>query len=1729
MNPKIVLCLVILCILSSMAIAQAPSSGCCVNPGAVTLVCATERLVSSTECCPTKNLNPTYYNSTHGPSTQAECLGQQGPAFFFPDEFCEDRQECKLGCCCPAGEIKSQMQCTGSGNTFKEGRRDCAVACALPQCSDNLDNDLNGCKDNGADTGCTSPSDPTESGGQCQNVVGVGCENINYVPKVNNLLVRAVQGEKKLQLSWETECPSTLVANDVYRCAGKSCTNFELIGSTPHGSFTDEDALLKFETTYTYKIQSRFSVQTAKAVAQAQGSMGNLECWNKFDSVPFCIHESYYNQYKQYLIQNVAGFTQQSFQQNVKSTFGSKLNKAFTCTPSNVLSNELPPACSALEVCVVKGSEPACVAMSECNPEPDNIFGLFGTKIDCEEDNYCFFDRSISTIDACYQCSPIMSCYDYKSQESCEGEDQISGDNCQVHNCIWKSLSLELGTGVCVDTTTDNCVWCDKAGTDGIDSSASVSSVFEQCSLSKADLLSTEVDVCYFQGSEGVALNCKDVDCSDYDSVDCPLGIPEFDEFNVPKKVTDKCKIATCQTFGSLCHKNANKDTLIDCQNPECEADVFAPNTTMVPIIDRGVYKRLFIQIVDQANGQSVPTLRTTNNYKTYLCNEPCGGTGHPFDKFTSSYELIISNKKIFDSNNGSVLITLNENQNTIRYYSEDPSKNLGRVNTIQIIGSNTTTGPIIFRANVTQANVVDGRYYTRQRKPTIEIEFLEDAIITSAALLVDGSGVRLGMDYNVNKVKKNSLTVANNLNPGKYTLELNAKNEKGIFMEKVYSIEIFIDDVPPLVTAITPADKALLKTANVAFSITFDSEANFKSMKINAEDINTSKFSTTDKKTYTATFELPDGNKQISVSAEDYAGNAGSFTSTFVLNAKPLVISLRKPQFGVAPSYTFDLIVETDNDATCKFDLDDNLEFSLMNQFDSTGAILHTKTNFVGISDGDKKIHTLNVRCNDPVQGGEKLQTFDLSVDTEPPILKTAFAFPNPVVEDPRITTFKIETNKDAICKYSEKQTDFAKMEGTFIGFSNNTFSNVNKAEVQVDKDQSYLYHVACQARSGLISETKDIAFSADTKIPIQIKSNTLAYSNTSSITLAVETNKKAQCKYSPSDPKVTQGTVFGNPDYAHTRVLTLDAGKYTYYVVCKDPLAQAWSPALAITFTLDITPPIMISVDDTSPLTDNPEYEWRVDRLRAKWLGEDNETEVQNYLYTIEEFGTLNTIVNWTPSTIENEWVWLTKQNGTLSLVPGTKYFVRVMAKNIVGLFSDPLESDGVTIDPSLIPANCTNGARDSHETDVDCGGACNLCGEGKICAGDSDCLSGFCNAENICKGPTCADGVKNQDETDLDCGGSKCEKCPADKQCLADSDCQTNFCSFGYCKEAQACFDGILSGSETDVDCGGACPTKCASGAACNSDTDCNEGTKCISSVCKVCAEGDINCNGIPDSDENREKDTDGDGIPDAWELEMGLDPNDPSDADADFDKDGLSNLDEYKQRFSEFGESTDANNPDSDGDGVSDKVEVDKGFDPNDPSSKPKSIWSLIWLILLVVLLLSGLGAGSYYYFNKYAKPKKVPFRPMPIRPLTPMARRPMPIQKAESKKPDTLFKKREIEKRSGRSKLLDAFGSSSAAPAEEPKKTSPKEEPPKEEPEEPEEPEDTEEDAEEPDDEDEDSKEDKKARKKREHDDDVFKELKKINKEEFISKVKEPSRRQARKESLQKLQKMKRKK
>jgi len=105
-----------------------------------------------------------------------------------------------------------------------------------------------------------------------------------------------------------------------------------------------------------------------------------------------------------------------------------------------------------------------------------------------------------------------------------------------------------------------------------------------------------------------------------------------------------------------------------------------------------------------------------------------------------------------------------------------------------------------------------------------------------------------------------------------------------------------------------------------------------------------------------------------------------------------------------------------------------------------------------------------------------------------------------------------------------------------------------------------------------------------------------------------------------------------------------------------------------------------------------------------------------------------------------------------------------------------------------------------------------------------------------------------------------------------------------------------------------------------------------------------DGDVNNENVVE-----EPDSDGDGLTDAEETELGTDPNkadtdddgrtDKEEVDgesdplvADADEDGLNDGEE-------FAANTDPNNADTDGDGAADGLEVERETDPNDPTSFP----------------------------------------------------------------------------------------------------------------------------------------------------------------------------------------------
>jgi len=232
---------------------------------------------------------------------------------------------------------------------------------------------------------------------------------------------------------------------------------------------------------------------------------------------------------------------------------------------------------------------------------------------------------------------------------------------------------------------------------------------------------------------------------------------------------------------------------------------------------------------------------------------------------------------------------------------------------------------------------------------------------------------------------------------------------------------------------------------------------------------------------------------------------------------------------------------------------------------------------------------------------------------------------------------------------------------------------------------------------------------------------------------------------------------------------------------------------------------------------------------------------------------------------------------------------------------------------------------------------------------------------------------------------------------------------------------------------------CIRKCKVDSSCRKDVDCESGLLCDS---KICTDTSGSRGGILLGDGSRrpaeslgggggefgisgeEKDTDNDGIPDIWEIRNGLDLNDPSDSNLDFDQDGIINIQEYS-----YG--TNPNNADTDGDGISDKQEIDRGTNPLVLEDKSGVGFGTLFFIIMILVVLAG---GSYLVYNHVNKNmqqrsfevnERLPDFSPAYKPTQQVPRKPLVKTKVED-----VVKERRKEKEAEREKLLEAFDNKS---------------------------------------------------------------------------------------------------
>jgi hypothetical protein len=1543
--------------------------------------------------------------------------------------------QASIGCCCDPvvknGSFTTPAACASLGFTFIGPPPSIAVTCSQ-HCNATLAPSPGGlCGDGVCQAGETAASCPED----CAPVV-TGCGSPVYKPAPANLAATPVKGKKALRLSFSLPCTADYL--NISRCAGEGCENFKSVAIIPSTTvFTDEDASLEFNVPYTYSVTAYYSISGDSDPALATGNAGDLECWHQQDTT-FCVNYFSYDQFRDYLTKFGYGGTpasafNSSFGINVNTTFATRLNKAWLCNDKNLLIEPSPKvACDARQnqFCVSDEKGPRCAAREICNTGADP-FGLYGTPQNCELfgviPRYCFFDKTSTVKDKCYNCDPKMTCYDYKSKSACEK------DNCGAGDCQWNNVYDDLGIGVCIDKRYNNCKLCTSNGTAGIENSGAASLVWDACREEKSNALANVLYPCFYDKDKKISKTCDEASCSDYTALQCnspPDGIKLKPDNSIEAKSTDICGIGVCEyRLTTGCVKNADGSTgagFQDCKpgNSTCEMDYFPPLSTLIPTGQANRIDFINIRLFDQINKTSAPQDYTSKpGYKLYLCVQNSTNTclnAQTYSIATNSSKLSLKNTILKDGNK--TVAKLATGNNTLWFYGRDAANNLEIIKHIDLYSCDNCNGPRLLEINITGGRVIGKSIYTLAKRPTFNLLFDEPTQITYFDISRPGEGIALEQHTTGMSTYHSFTPIADLL--GTYNFSINGHNSKSIYVDPPGISYVLVVDPELAGLTISPPDGSYFNATSVTIELNFTRPVTLDSVqlltdifddpyvpKTTSREIGSSFKVSNNNQTFTAKIDnIAGGKVTIAVDAQGFNGLDIYKQSSFYIATRKPSIRLLQPAFGVTPFSIFNVTVETPLPSTCAYVYDtpsapNPSDFEFFKAFEGSGTI-HT-TSGITIPYNAQREYPIHAYCNFE-NFGIVQRTFNLTQDTEPVSIVRAYAEPAVIAEqyipDKEIyaTTLKVQLSKPGFCKYSLITSNFAQMENTFPGYDLLP-REVLAAPVNVTEKKSYSYYITCKGKNQLLSEPISVPFTVDLSLPLNVSSSTPIGFGTLNFTIGVVANKRVFCYFGERPDDATRCMGACTSGYTQWQQITVqNAGEYSYYVKCAHVSGEQ-SDLIRIPVLIDTTPPVMEYVKDDGVFEDDPDVTWSKSKIRTAFKGRDEDVNISYYLVSLQGLPEKQLVVKDLVSNMtDGEYHYISQtQNGSpFTLQNNKRYSFSVKAVSQVGLQSEPMESDGVRVDITREPEPCKNGDKDAGEIAVDCGGECNGCPEGTTCTANEDCATNYC--DGTCKIASCEDGVQNGLESDVDCGGQVCNKCENDKGCIRHTDCASEYCDLlkSVCTEAPPCANKVIDPGETDVDCGGPCE-RCSEGKTCEERTDCEEPLWCKHDL-KVCTSepaGDDDHDGLTDDidkclntpaddqvDENgcglSQRYTLGDEINDRWRTDnFGCIDCQEAAAEADPDKDTLTNLQEFKL-------GTNPNKKDTDGDGWKDNVEIERGTDPLDPASHPPSGFLGFLKVLFILLAIGGIAYGVYIVLMQQKEKRK---------PAIPAAR---PEEKAE---------------------------------------------------------------------------------------------------------------------------------
>jgi len=381
----------------------------------------------------------------------------------------------------------------------------------------------------------------------------------------------------------------------------------------------------------------------------------------------------------------------------------------------------------------------------------------------------------------------------------------------------------------------------------------------------------------------------------------------------------------------------------------------------------------------------------------------------------------------------------------------------------------------------------------------------------------------------------------------------------------------------------------------------------------------------------------LKNGLYTFVINATDETGNIKyNQKQDFIVEVPVLEIELTKPRHRVSQNESFKVYLKTkrsgnvSNSSECRYNLNaDRTWANMVYKFSPLDIPINSTQVTISNITEEKRIY---IRCKD-IYENTYLKTYDLSIDTTPPIILNAYANPDPVVEEIESniqTDLTVVADEQVICRYDNNSVNYTEMLYNFSNYDpydSDAYRTTTASELRFLTDhRQYQKTVICENLAGSLSEPELVEFNTDLDTALSISviepsPSTDFVSSTNYISIEIYTNKHTYCTLT-TDANISIPIEDDNPSKKiHKRQIPLNMeGRYSYYISCN---YYEQTASTSLDYTFDVTKPQMLFVNDTDPHThEHPDYTYHTDSLYAKWDAEDKVSDIHNYLVQIREF---------------------------------------------------------------------------------------------------------------------------------------------------------------------------------------------------------------------------------------------------------------------------------------------------------------------------------------------------------------------------------------------------------------------------------------------------------------------------------------------------------------------------